>query len=131
MTTTMFAKHKVNDYENWKRAYDSFASVRKENSVSGASVHRDINDPSIVIVTHQFKTTDAALAFVDSEELKWHQDLKDRKVTILEDGGWQFQMDDELPVKLSSAKQIYIPKFVWHRVIKGSSKLVVEIEELD
>lgn len=68
---------------------------------------------------------------VDSEELKWHQDLKDRKVTILEDGGWQFQMDDELPVKLSSAKQIYIPKFVWHRVIKGSSKLVVEIEELD
>ena len=68
---------------------------------------------------------------VDSDELKWHQDLKDRKVTVLEDGGWQFQMDDELPVKLSNAKQIYIPKFVWHRVIKGSSKLVVEIEELD
>jgi len=70
MTTTMFAKHKVNNYENWKRAYDSFASVRKENSVSGASVHRDVNDPTIVIVTHQFKTTDAALAFVNSEELK-------------------------------------------------------------
>lgn len=68
---------------------------------------------------------------VDSDELKWHQDLKDRKVTVLEDGGWQFQMDDELPVKLSNAKQIYIPKFVWHRVIKGDSKLVVEIEELD
>ena len=68
---------------------------------------------------------------VDSDELKWHQDLKDRKVTVLEDGGWQFQMDDELPVKLSNAKQIYIPKFVWHRVIKGDSKLVIEIEELD
>ena len=26
MTTTMFAKHKVNDYENWKRAYDEFTS---------------------------------------------------------------------------------------------------------
>lgn len=68
---------------------------------------------------------------VEDEELKWHQDLKDRKVTIIEDGGWQFQMDDELPVKLLSASQIYIPKFVWHRVIKGESKLVVEIEELD
>ena len=66
----MFAKHKVNDYENWKRAYDSFAAVRKENSVSGASVHRDVNDPTIVIVTHQFKTTDDALAFVDSKKLK-------------------------------------------------------------
>lgn len=68
---------------------------------------------------------------VDSDELKWHQDLKDRKVTIIEDGGWQFQMDDELPVKLSKASQIFIPKFVWHRVIKGEKELVVEIEEID
>lgn len=65
----------------------------------------------------------------EEEELKWHQDLKDRKVTILEDGGWQFQMEDSLPSKLSVAEQIYIPKFVWHRVIRGTGKLVVEIEE--
>jgi quinol monooxygenase YgiN len=70
MTTTMFAKHKVNDYENWKRAYDEFTSVRKENGVTGATVHRDANDPSTVIITHQFKTTDDALAFVNSEKLK-------------------------------------------------------------
>lgn len=66
---------------------------------------------------------------VDSDELKWHQDLKDRKVTILESGGWQFQIDDGLPNKLSVAEQILIPKFVWHRVIKGEGNLVVEIEE--
>lgn len=65
----------------------------------------------------------------EEEELKWHQDLKDRKVTIIEDGGWQFQMENSLPNKLSVAEQIYIPKFVWHRVIKGTGKLVVEIEE--
>jgi hypothetical protein len=67
---------------------------------------------------------------VDDEELKWHQDLNDRKVTILESGGWSFQMEDELPTKLQNAKQLFIPKLVWHRVIKGDSKLVVEIEEL-
>lgn len=66
---------------------------------------------------------------VDSEELKWHQDLKDRKVKIVKDGGWSFQMEDCLPSKLSIAEQIYIPKFVWHRVIKGHSDLIVEIEE--
>ena len=66
---------------------------------------------------------------VDSEELKWHQDLKDRKVTIIEDGGWQFQMEDCLPNKLSVAEQIYIPKLAWHRVIKGTGKLIVDIEE--
>jgi hypothetical protein len=68
---------------------------------------------------------------VDSDELKWHQDQKDRKVTIIEDGGWQFQTEDELPNKLNVAEQIYIPKFVWHRVIKGNKPLIVEIEEFD
>ena len=66
---------------------------------------------------------------VDSEELKWHQDLKDRKVTIIEDGGWQFQMEDNLPNKLKVAEQIFIPKFAWHRVIKGEGTLIVDIEE--
>jgi hypothetical protein len=66
---------------------------------------------------------------VPADELKWHQDLKDRKVTIVEDGGWEFQIENELPIKLSYAKQISIPKFVWHRVIKGSGNLIVEIEE--
>ena len=68
---------------------------------------------------------------VDSEELKWHQDLKDRKVTIIESGGWSFQMENELPNKLQNAKQIFIPKLVWHRVLKGDNRLVVEIEEVD
>jgi hypothetical protein len=67
---------------------------------------------------------------VEDDELKWHQDLNDRNVTILESGGWSFQMEDELPTKLQNAKQIFIPKLVWHRVIKGDNKLVVEIEEL-
>jgi hypothetical protein len=66
---------------------------------------------------------------VDSDELKWHQDLNDRKVTVIESGGWSFQMEDNLPNKLLIAEQIIIPKFVWHRVIKGEGNLVVEIEE--
>jgi hypothetical protein len=68
---------------------------------------------------------------VEDEELKWHQDLKDRKVRIIEDGGWQFQMDDSLPIKLSIADTLSIPKLSWHRVIKGHDKLVVEIEEFN
>ena len=66
---------------------------------------------------------------VDDDELKWHQDLNDRKITVIEDGGWSFQMEDDLPNKLSIAEQFYIPKFVWHRVIKGEGTLIVEIQE--
>ena len=68
---------------------------------------------------------------VDDDELKWHQDLKDRKVTIIESNGWSFQMENELPNKLENAKQIFIPKFAWHRVLKGDGNLVVEIEEFN
>ena len=67
---TMFVRHKVNDYGNWKGIYDEFASVRKEKGVTGASVHRDANDSNTIIVTHQFKDLNAATAFANSEELK-------------------------------------------------------------
>ena len=67
---------------------------------------------------------------VDSEELKWHQDLRDRKVTVVESGGWEFQMDNSIPNKIQNNEQFFIPKFVWHRVIKGEGNLIVDIEEL-
>jgi hypothetical protein len=66
---------------------------------------------------------------VEDEELKWHQDLKDRKVKIIEGGNWQFQIDNSMPNKLLNGQELWIPKFVWHRVLKGDSPLVVEIEE--
>ena len=70
MAVTMFVRHKVNDYGNWKRGYDEFASIRKEKGVTAASVHRDSDDPDTIIITHQFKDMDAAMGFVNSEELK-------------------------------------------------------------
>lgn len=68
--TTMFAKHKVSDFNTWKNAYDEFAPFRNEMSVAGASVHRDVNDPNVVTVIHIFGSLDAATAFVNSDELK-------------------------------------------------------------
>jgi quinol monooxygenase YgiN len=67
---TMFVRHKVHNYENWKRAYDEFAPVRKERGVTRASIHHDPNDPNTIIVTHQFTNMKAATDFVNSEELK-------------------------------------------------------------
>jgi len=66
---------------------------------------------------------------VESEELKWHQDLNDRKVTIIENGGWKFQMENGLPTKLKDGDILDIPKLAWHRVIKGENQLVVSIIE--
>lgn len=70
MSTTLFVKHTVNNYEDWKRVYDDFAPTRQEMGVTGASVHREASNPNLITVTHRFDDLDAARAFADSEELK-------------------------------------------------------------
>jgi hypothetical protein len=40
-------------------------------------------------------------------------------------------MDDDLPNKLNVNDKLFIPKFAWHRVIKGNGNLVVSIEEVE
>jgi quinol monooxygenase YgiN len=68
--TTLFVRHKVKDYANWKREYDAFDATRKNYGVRSESVYRDTDDPSTVIVTHTFKDTSKAKAFANSKDLK-------------------------------------------------------------
>lgn len=68
---------------------------------------------------------------IDPIELKWHRDKEDRKVKILESNDWKFQMDNELPRNLKKGDVIYISKETFHRVIKGSGNLVIEVEFMD
>ena len=70
MAATMFVKHKVSDYKTWKPIYDGLGSVRNQKGVTAASVHRDANDPNMIIIMHQFKDMNAATGFANSEELK-------------------------------------------------------------
>jgi len=63
-------KHKVDDFEAWKKVYEEFSKVRKENGVVGASVLQEISDPDTVIVIHDFDDLDVASRFFDSNELK-------------------------------------------------------------
>ena len=64
-------------------------------------------------------------ADIDEMELKWHWDEEDRLVEPLNHNDWQFQFDNQLPQKIYT--EIYIPAGVMHRVIKGSTDLIVKI----
>lgn len=66
---------------------------------------------------------------IDPHELMWHRDLQDRTVTVLEGEGWFFQMDNELPTELKQGLNLFIPRLHWHRVIKGTSTLRLQIQE--
>ena len=66
---------------------------------------------------------------VDTEELVWHRDRCDREVFVEESNGWMLQMDEELPQVLQEGQTYFIPKMVYHRVIKGTGDLKILIEE--
>jgi len=65
----------------------------------------------------------------NESELVWHRDHTDRYVEILEGNGWRFQMDNDLPIILQPGDTLAIPKNTYHRILKGTTDLVVEIVE--
>lgn len=62
------------------------------------------------------------------DELVWHRDKEDRIIEATHPTDWKVQIDDELPVPLD--KEIFIPKEVFHRVIKGSGNLIIKLQKL-
>lgn len=66
---------------------------------------------------------------VDSSELVWHRDKEDRLVVVKEGTGWMLQAENKLPESLSEGSIHFIPRNTYHRIIKGSTSLVIEIEE--
>lgn len=63
------------------------------------------------------------------DELAWHRDHSDRVVKVMEGTDWLLQMDNKVPTLMEVGKQYLIPKNTYHRVIKGSTDLVLEINE--
>jgi len=66
---------------------------------------------------------------LDPEELVWHRDKKDRTVKVLNKSDWKIQLDNEVPLDMKENFTIFIPKETYHRVIKGTTDLVVDIKE--
>jgi len=68
-------------------------------------------------------------ADVDSRELVWHRDRRDRKITVKNGSGWMIQFENKLPQNLVEGQTYSIKKNVYHRIIRGNSGLILEIKE--
>lgn len=64
----------------------------------------------------------------DSGEYMWHRDREDRIIKPLEKTDWRIQFDNELPIVIEG--EIFIPRGVYHRVIKGTGNLKILLEKL-
>ena len=62
---------------------------------------------------------------IDPIELMWHRDDEHRTVEIIGKTDWKLQLDNTLPTSLNES--IFIPRHLYHRVIKGTGTLKLKI----
>ena len=60
--------------------------------------------------------------------LNYHTDLEARTVTVISGEGWQFQYEGEDPIEMTENLVIEIPANKSHKIIKGTTDLVVTVE---
>lgn len=65
-----FVRHRVADFETWKRGFDGRAAARAQGGVIGHSVARTKDDPGEVIVFLQAENVEALRAFTGGDDLK-------------------------------------------------------------
>jgi len=65
---------------------------------------------------------------VESGDLTWHRDREDRYIEPIHETNWSFQIDNELPQPIN--KKIFVPKGVYHRLIKGRGDLTLKVEKI-
>ena len=67
---TIFVRHRVADFETWKRAYDDFDSERATLGVTGHGVYQVDGEPNEVVLYHHFESMDAAKGFMANPRLQ-------------------------------------------------------------
>jgi hypothetical protein len=62
---------------------------------------------------------------LDSSQFYWHRDKEDRIIESIGETDWMFQFDNKLPQRIED--KIFIPKGVFHRLIKGNDDLRIKL----
>jgi quinol monooxygenase YgiN len=66
---TMIVRHKVADFNNWKKAFDEMNATRISHGWIRHEVLRDAGDPNFVTIVNKMKSIDGAKAYGASPEL--------------------------------------------------------------
>jgi hypothetical protein len=67
---TLFLKHRVHDYGEWRKVYDKYGAFQKDHGITSATVYRGEDEPDDVTVVHEFASLEAARAFAGNADLK-------------------------------------------------------------
>lgn len=67
---TMFIRHRVADYAEWKAVFDEDPPGRRAHGGTGHSIHRDADDPNVITVTLRFTDVSRAKEFARLDSLR-------------------------------------------------------------
>ena len=70
MSTIALVRHRVGDFDAWRKVYDGFAPIQAEHGVRAHQVLRSIEDPNDVTVEHTFDSPEDVKTFFAMPELK-------------------------------------------------------------
>ncbi len=66
---SMIIQHKVKDYAEWKKVFDSASSLRASSGELSAQIFRDANDPNSITTINKWTSLENAQKFAHSPEL--------------------------------------------------------------
>lgn len=67
---SMLIQHKVNDFAEWKKVFDSSADLRASKGELSAQIFRDASDPNSLTIINKWRSLENAQQFAHSPELK-------------------------------------------------------------
>ena len=67
---SMFVKHRVADYAAWKAIFDEQENARRQYGFTGHSLHRDPQDPKLLLVALRANDVIKAQEFARSDNLR-------------------------------------------------------------
>ncbi len=67
---SMFVRHRVADYEKWKTVFDEHEPARAAAGATAHSLHRDADDPNVLIIALRVADIARAKAFAGSDDLR-------------------------------------------------------------
>ncbi|MEP0813772.1 MAG: cyclase [bacterium] len=66
----VWARHRVKDYKEWRKLFDSFHAVRKAGGETSYQIFHNENDPNDIHMIFEFDSFENAHKFAESQELK-------------------------------------------------------------
>jgi len=70
MAASLIVRHRVANFDNWKKVFDSMTEIRRAHGWLSTTVYRDGADPNIVTVVNRVKDLDGAKRYGGSAELR-------------------------------------------------------------